>query len=330
MFEPAYLKLYKSNELNKRIDQLYEILKNCHLCPRKCFVDRTKGEKGICRSGVDLVVSSISPHFGEEEELVGQGGSGTIFLTNCNLGCLYCQNYEISHLGRGGIMSPEELAKGMLYLQKLGCHNINLVTPTHFVPQLVKTIKIACEMGLRLPIVFNCGGYEAVETIELLDGIIDIYMPDIKYGSVPRHPSVFSGLMNRSPEELKDGDSSPAEKYSNAPDYFERCKEAVKEMYRQVGDLKIVDGIAQRGLLIRHLVLPNNLANSEKVLKFITEEISLDTYVNIMDQYHPMYKAEKFPELNRRPSLSEYNQVIETAKKYGLHRGFQKRMLLIR
>lgn len=318
MFEPSYLKLYKSKELNQRIDQLYEILKNCHLCPRKCFVDRTKGAKGICRSGVDLVVSSIGPHFGEEEELVGQGGSGTIFLTNCNLCCFYCQNYEISHLGRGGVISPEELAKEMLYLQKLGCHNINLVTPTHFVPQLVKTIKIACEIGLRLPIVFNCGGYEAVETIRFLDGIIDIYMPDIKYGSVPHHP-----------EELKDGNTSPAERYSNAPDYFEKCKEAVKEMYRQVGNLKIVDGIAERGLLIRHLVLPNNLAGSEKVLKFIAEEISKDTYVNIMDQYHPMYQAEKFPELNRRPYLSEYNQVVELAENYGLHRGFKERTVLI-
>ncbi|HCJ66324.1 MAG TPA: radical SAM protein [Elusimicrobia bacterium] len=306
MSEPAYLKLYKSKELNQRIDQLYAILKNCHLCPRKCQVDRTKNEKGICRSGIELVVSSIGPHFGEEEELVGQKGSGTIFLTNCNLCCLYCQNYEISHLGQGGIISPEELARGMLYLQKLGCHNINLVTPTHFVPQLAKTIKIACEMGLCLPIVFNCGGYEVVETIKLLDGIVDIYMPDIKYG-----------------------ETGPAEKYSNAPDYFEKCKEAVKEMYRQVGNLKIVNGIAERGMLIRHLVLPNNLAGSEKVLKFIAEEISPDTYVNIMDQYRPMYKAEKFSELNRRPHLSEYNHVIEIAENYGLHRGFQKRLILI-
>lgn len=306
MFEPAYLKSYKSNELNKRIEQLYAILKNCHLCPRKCGVDRTKNEKGICRSGIDLIVSSIGPHFGEEEPLVGSGGSGTIFLTNCNLRCIYCQNYEISHLGRGGTMSQKEVAKGMLYLQKIGCHNINFVTPTHFVPQLVEAIKIACEMGLRLPIVFNCGGYESLETIKLLDGIIDIYMPDIKYS-----------------------DETNAEKYSNAPDYFERCKESVKEMHRQVGDLKIVDGIAQRGLLIRHLVLPNDIAGSEKVLKFIAEEISLDAYVNIMDQYRPMYKAERFPELNRRPTLSEYNQVTEMAKKYGLHRGFQKRLLLI-
>ncbi len=310
--------MYKSNQLDKRIDELYAILRNCHLCPRECAVDRTKNKNGYCHSGIELIVSSTGPHFGEEEELVGQSGSGTIFLTNCNLGCLYCQNYEISHLGRGEIISPEKLAEGMLYLQKLGCHNINLVTPTHFVPQLVKTIKIACETGLRLPIVFNCGGYESLNTIRLLDGIIDIYMPDIKYGSKPHHP-----------EELKDGNSVPAEKYSNAPDYFEKCKEAVKEMHRQVGDLEIVDGIAQRGLLIRHLVLPNNLAGSEKVLKFIAEEISPDTYVNIMDQYRPMYKAERFPELNRRPTLSEHNEVIEIAKKYGLHRGFKERTLLI-
>jgi len=327
MFEPAYLKLYKSNKLNKRIEQLYAILKNCHLCPRKCEVDRTKNEKGTCRSGIDLIVSSIGPHFGEEEPLVGNGGSGTIFLTNCNLRCIYCQNYEISHLGRGGIMSPKEVAKGMLYLQKIGCHNINFVTPTHFVPQLVESIKIACETGLRLPIVFNCGGYESLKTIKLLDGIIDIYMPDIKYGSVPFGLSLRAKPHH--PEELKDSDKSPAEKYSNAPDYFERCKEGVKEMHRQVGDLKIVDGIAQRGLLIRHLVLPNDLAGSEKVLKFIVEEISLDSYVNIMDQYRPMYKANNYLELNRRPLLSEYNQVIELAKSLSLHRGFQKRLILI-
>lgn len=318
MIEPAYLNLYKSNQLDKRIDELYAILQNCHLCPRECAVDRTKNKNGYCHSGIELIVSSTGPHFGEEEELVGSGGSGTIFLTNCNLCCLYCQNYEISHLGRGRIISPEELVEEMLYLQKLGCDNINLVTPTHFVPQLVKTIKIACEMGLRLPIVFNCGGYESLETIRILDGIIDIYMPDIKYGSKPHHP-----------EELKDSDTNPAEKYSNAPDYFEKCKEAVKEMHHQVGDLEIVDGIAQRGLLIRHLVLPNNLAGSEKILKFIAEEISPDTYVNIMDQYRPMYKAERFPELNRRPTLSEHNEVIEIAENYGLHRGFKERTLLI-
>ncbi len=306
MFEPAYVKLYKSRELDQRIDQLYTILKNCHLCPRKCGVDRTKNEKGICRSGIDLIVSSIGPHFGEEEPLVGTGGSGTIFLTNCNLRCIYCQNYEISHLGRGGVMSLEEVARGMLYLQRTGCHNINFVTPTHFVPQLVNSIKIAYEMGLRSPIVFNCGGYENIEVIKLLDGIIDIYMPDIKYS-----------------------EDTYAEKYSNAPDYFDRCKEAVKEMHHQVGDLKIVDGIAQRGLLIRHLVLPNDLAGSEKVLKFVAEEISKNSYVNIMDQYRPMYKAEEYPELNRRPLLSEYNHAIELAKSFGLHRGFQKRLLLI-
>lgn len=303
---PVYIKTYKTGELTKKIEALYEILKNCNLCPRKCGVNRLKGQKGYCKSTEEILVSNVGPHFGEEDVLVGMGGSGTIFFTNCNLGCVFCQNYEISRLGEGKIYSVEELAKAMLYLQKIGTHNINLVTPTHFVPQIVKSIKIAYENGLMLPIVFNCGGYESLETIRILDGVIDIYMPDFKYA-----------------------DNLSAKKYSNAPDYFERASEAIKEMHRQVGDLKTRDGVAFQGLLVRHLVMPNDVANSQEVLKFISSEISKETYINIMDQYRPCFKSHDFKEINRKILLSEYNRVIDFAVELGLKRGFNKRYLLI-
>ena len=256
-----------------------------------------KGEKGYCRSGMQPIVSSFGPHFGEEDPLVCTGGSGTIFLTNCNLLCVYCQNYEISHLGCGIPESEETVAEYMVNLQKSGCQNINLVTPTHFTPQLVKVIATAIPKGLQIPIVWNCGGYENVETIRLLDGIVDIYMPDIKYGS-----------------------ADSAREYSNAPDYFERCKKAVREMHHQVGDLIIAEGIARRGLLIRHLVLPNNAAGSNEVLKFIAEEISKDTYVNIMDQFRPMHRAYEYEKLRRCLNLKEYKEVVDIAKELGLDR----------
>jgi putative pyruvate formate lyase activating enzyme len=304
--KPGYLKLYESGELDRRIASLHEILESCVLCPRECHKNRLKGEKGYCRSGEELVVSSIGPHFGEEEPLVGRGrllgvgGSGTVFLTGCNLGCVYCQNYEIGHLGQGSPLSAEELASGMLHLQKLGCHNINFVTPTQFVPQLVQSIKHAIEIGLKIPIVYNCGGYESLSTIKLLEDIVDIYMPDIKYS-----------------------DPENAKRYSNAPDYFARCREAVQEMHRQVGDLKMdASGIARRGLLIRHLVLPNDLAGSREVMRFISEEVSKDTYVNIMFQYRPLYRADEYPELNRRPTTDECQKAIKTVRGMGLHRGF--------
>jgi putative pyruvate formate lyase activating enzyme len=299
-FEPSYLKLYESGELVGRIEKLYKILESCELCPRKCRVNRLEGEKGRCKSGEKLVVSSYFPHFGEEPELVGRYGSGTIFLTNCNLLCIYCQNYDISHLGYGEEVSTDEAAEMMLKLQNQGCHNINFVTPTHFAPQLVKTTEIAARRGLKLPIVWNCGGYENAEIIKLLDGIVDIYMPDIKYS-----------------------ESEPAKKYSNATDYFERCKESVKEMHCQVGDLKVnARGIAYRGLLIRHIVLPNGLAGSEKVLEFIAEELSKECYVNIMAQYRPCGKAYEYKELSRSITSIEYSKVVVFATKLGLHRGF--------
>ena len=299
-FEPSYVKLYESGELNEIIERLYKILESCELCPRKCRVNRLKGEKGYCRSGSELIVSSYGPHFGEEPELVGRHGSGTIFLTNCNLLCVYCQNYDISHLGYGEEVSIEEAADMMLSLQKRGCHNINLVTPTHFAPQLVKATEAAASRGLKIPIVWNCGGYENVEIIKLLDGIVGIYMPDIKYS-----------------------EREPAKRYSNALDYFERSREAVKEMYRQVGGLKVDErGIAYRGLLIRHLVLPNNLAGSEKVLEFIVNELSKECYVNIMAQYRSCGKAYEYEELSRKPTLNEYFRVVDFARKLGLYRGF--------
>lgn len=310
--EPLYLKMIQTGEIDERINKLTNILQDCVLCPRKCHINRIKGEKGYCQAGSELEISSYGPHFGEEEPLVGSqsivvsymgrvkpaGGSGTIFLTHCNLRCIYCQNYTISHLGEGKTVSPEKFARIMLELQNAGCHNINLVTPTHYTPQLVKSLKIAGEMGLRLPIVYNCGGYEEVNTLKLLDGLIDIYMPDIKYG-------------------LQDS----SDKYSNAPDYFERCKEAVKEMHSQVGDLKLNNkGIAFQGLLIRHLVLPADLAGSFEVLKFIAGEISTNSYVNIMDQYRPMFRASQYREINRIPTRQEIGSVMELAKNLGLTR----------
>jgi len=299
MVVSSYLKLYESGELDERIERLYRILESCELCPRRCRTNRLEGKKGYCKSGKELVISSYGPHFGEEPEITGRNGSGTIFLTNCNLLCIYCQNYDISHLGYGKEVSAEEAAEVMLTLQSKGCHNINLVTPTHFTPQLVKAISVAAERGLNLPIFWNCSGYENVETIKLLDGIVDIYKPDIKYS-----------------------ENEPAKKYSNAPDYFERCKEAVIQMHRQVGDLKVNErGIAYRGLLIRHLVLPNNLAGSEKVLEFAAE-LSKECYVNIMAQYRPCGRVYKHEELCRRPTSTEYLRVVDYARKIGLHRGF--------
>jgi putative pyruvate formate lyase activating enzyme len=298
---PVYLDTYDRGELDDRIDTLMAILDECNLCPRACGVNRNKGEKGYCKSNRHLEVSSVQPHYGEEDVLVGIYGSGTIFLSNCNLGCIYCQNYDISHLGHGQLMTEEEFARSMLKLQNMGCHNINFVTPTHFTPQIVKALKIAIENGLHVPLVYNCGGYESKRTIELLEGIVDIYMPDIKYSN-----------------------AEIAGKYSNAPDYFAVCKAAVKEMHRQVGDLTVDDrGIAVRGLLIRHLVLPSGLAGSDAIFKFVATELSKESYINIMAQYRPMYEAYRYEELNRGITLGEYQEALARAKKWGLHRGFE-------
>jgi putative pyruvate formate lyase activating enzyme len=240
-------------------------------------------------------VSSFFLHFGEEPELVGKGGSGTIFFSNCNLQCLYCQNYAISCLGEGRKVEAQELAQMMLALQKEGAENINFVTPTHVIAQIIEALVIATEKGLNLPLVYNCGGYESKEILEVVEGIFDIYMPDIKYS-------------------YKDS----AKKFSHAPDYWRVAKEAVKEMHRQVGDLVIENGVARQGLLIRHLVLPNHLAGSFEILDFIRNEISANTYINIMNQYYPCYRANEFKELSRRITFNEYQEVVEYAGKIGL------------
>lgn len=296
-FIAAYLKL-STKELKEKIQQAQEILKNCTLCPRNCKVDRIAGKLGFCRTGDKPVVSSYNPHFGEERPLVGQHGSGTIFFTNCNLGCLFCQNWTISHLGEGNTYSFEELAGMMITLQEYGCHNINLVTPTHQVPMILRSLEIAIERGLKVPIVYNCGGYESVETLKILDGVIDIYMPDFKYSN---------------PQATL--------KYSKAKDYPTVAKAAIKEMHRQVGDLVMDErGIALRGLLVRHLVLPEGLAGTEEVVKFLVEEISPNTYTNIMAQYYPCYKAFEHPPLDRRITNEEYRKAIKTAREAGLRR----------
>ena len=299
MSKPSYLALYESGELEARAHLLAQMLTSCTLCPRQCRVNRLNGELGYCRAGANLMISSYFPHFGEERPLVGKGGSGTIFLTHCNLRCSFCQNYELSHGGEGEIVSVQRCGQMMMTLQYQGCHNINWVTPTHYAPQLVAALIHAIRLGLQLPIVYNCGGYESLEVIRLLDGIVDIYMPDAKFSS-----------------------EDHAKQFANAPDYFERLKPVLKEMHRQVGDLQIQNGIAYRGLLIRHLVMPNDIAGSDRIFKFIAEEISKDNYVNIMAQYRPCYLAFDTPGINRRITMEEYNNAIQLAKKYGLHRGF--------
>ena len=295
-FEPAYLQ----TDLKAKKEEAVESLKNCQLCPRECKVNRLEEEIGYCQTGRWSIVSSYGPHFGEEPELVGTNGSGTIFFGHCNLNCCFCQNYDISQLGHGQVTKANELTNMMLALQKMGCHNINLVSPTHVVAQFIEALASAKDKGLRLPVVYNSGGYDSVSTLKFLEGLIDIYMPDAKYS-----------------------DSELAKKYSLAPDYFEINKQALKEMHRQVGDL-ITDnrGVAGRGLLIRHLVLPNRIAGSFEVLRFIAEKISKESYVNIMLQYRPCYHADRYLELSRRLTHEEYQEVIDYAQKLGLHRGF--------
>ncbi len=294
---PSYLELLETGELEKRVETFWSFLEECRLCPNECKVNRLKGEKGICQVTDRPIVSSYGPHFGEERPLVGEGGSGAIFFTWCNLRCVFCQNWEISHLGEGDTISVEDLAKIMLILQMWGCHNINLVTPTHQVPFIVKAIYIAAKQGLNLPIVYNCGGYESLEVLKLLSGIVDIYMPDIKYM-----------------------DDEVALKLSKVKGYSKVVKQAVKEMHRQVGDLVIEGGIAKKGLLIRHLVLPGGLSQTEEVIKFVAEEISKNTYFNLMDQYRPCGDAWKYPPLDRKLTKEEWEEALNWAKQYGLKR----------
>jgi putative pyruvate formate lyase activating enzyme len=295
---PPYLQLHKTGELDKRVEQLYSIYENCHLCPRDCRVNRVKGQMGKCQATATVKVSSAAPHFGEESPLVGRGGSGTIFFSNCNLRCIYCQNYTISIEGEGIEIADRRLAETMIKLQAMGCVNINFVTPTHYLPSIVKAVSLAIPLGLRIPLVYNTSGYEKLEILQLLDNVIDIYLPDCKYT-----------------------DSSHAAKYSDgAYNYPYYAKIALKEMFRQVGDLKIKRGIAERGLIIRHLVLPNRLSGTKEFLEFVAENLPKTTYINIMRQYRPEYKALEYPELSRRITRKEYSEALNWAEQLGLHR----------
>ena len=274
-------------------------MKRCDLCARYCHVDRLVTVEGaVCRTGEHAVVHSFGPHHGEEDVLSGWNGSGTIFFSWCNLRCVYCQNWEISHKGVGRPVEPQEIAAMMLKLQDQGCHNINFVSPSHVVAQILAALKIAAERGLHLPLVYNTGGFDSLEGLALLDGVIDIYMPDMKYG-----------------------DTEIARTHSKVRNYVEVNQTAVKEMHRQVGDLVLDEkGLAQRGLLIRHLVLPGNIAGSEKVLAFIAKEISRNTYLNLMDQYRPCYRADEYPPLDRAITAEEFRAALALAEKYGLRR----------
>ncbi len=298
-FEPAYLRLERSGELVHRAQELYSIYRRCRLCPRQCGADRTKDQRGICSSTARAKVYSAHPHFGEERPLVGRGGSGTIFFSNCNLLCVFCQNWQINHRGDGAYANDEAIARLMIDLQQSGCHNINLVTPTHIVPSIVRALRVAIQRGLCVPLVYNCGGYEPVEVIKLLEGIVDIYLPDFKYT-----------------------DGAMAEEYSRgARDYPERAAAAIEEMHRQVGELAVDEqGTALRGLLIRHLVLPENIAGTDKFVDFVARRLSRSTYVNLMAQYRPEHQASKHPPLNRRTTTAEYRQAVRWAKEAGLTR----------
>lgn len=296
--EASFRQLLKTGALKEKSRKAWERLSCCDLCAHACRANRLHGPRGICQVDDSVQISSFGPHFGEENVLVGRAGSGTIFFTGCNLRCVFCQNWEISHLRQGDPISVEELAAIMLQLAEIGCHNINLVTPTPYLPQILAALEIAAHQGLNLPIVYNCGGYESPMALELLNGVVDIYMPDLKFG-----------------------DDEKALSLTGAKNYFSAVKTAITEMHRQVGDLLLdADGIAYRGLIIRHLVLPGNLAATEAIINFIAKEISPHTYLNLMDQYYPAFQAKKFPPLNRKLHSHEYNSAVEMAKAAGLYR----------
>ena len=294
---PRYLNLLESGELKDRAEKLKAIYKSCVLCPWDCRIDRTRGRLGVCKSSDKAKVSSVVPHFGEEPMISGKKGSGTIFFSNCNLRCRFCQNYQISQEGLGDEVTDGQLADLMLMLNAKGCHNINLVSPTHYLPNILSALATAAEGGLDIPLVYNTNGYEKVETLEMLDGIVDIYMPDIKYSS-----------------------NDIAVKFSEAPKYFDYNKAALKEMYRQVGDLKLdSNNIAVKGLLVRHLVLPNDIAGSQKALRFIANGLSRDVHVGVMAQYRPCYKAIDDTQLGRTLIPDEYRKAVRWAKEAGLY-----------
>lgn len=299
MVKPIFVKMdrVRAGEVSAKAA---EMLRRCVLCPRECGVDRHGEERGFCGAGAEVEISSANAHFGEEPPISGSRGSGTIFLTHCNLKCVFCQNYPISHMGNGKAVTNRDIVEHMLNLQKRGCHNINFVTPTHYMPQIAEAVVAAAEKGLRIPIVYNCGGYESLEALRLLDGLIDIYMPDIKYV-----------------------DPEMSTKYSGVADYFECASLAVKEMHRQVGDLQMdSEGIATRGLLIRHLVMPGGALDSARVFRFIADEISPDTFVSVMAQYFPAFKAVDMSEIAERLRPEEYRQAVDAAEEAGLARGW--------
>lgn len=293
---PSYMSLFRNGELERRVAFARQMLHRCALCPWKCGVNRISGETGYCRSGARARVADFGPHFGEERPLVARRGSGTIFFAGCNLRCVYCQNDDISHGDAGREVSDDELADMMLDLQMQGCHNINLVSPSHVVAQILSALLLAIERGLAIPLVYNTGGYDSLETLQLLDGIVDIYLPDIKYA-----------------------DERVAGELSGASDYVARAKEALREMHRQVGELEVDRvGAAARGLMIRHLVLPDGLAGTRQVLSFVARELSVDTYVNIMGQYRPCFEADRHNSLGRRPTGEEMEEAYAIAKEVGL------------
>jgi len=298
-FEAAYLTLHHSGELQNRAIEARRRLTKCDLCANHCLADRlTDPDRARCRTGEHAVVCSIGPHHGEERPISGRRGSGTIFFGWCNLGCVFCQNWQISHQGEGREMDGKILADRMLSLQAAGCHNINFVSPSHVIPQILSALVIAAEQGLKLPLVFNSGGYDSPGGLALMDGVIDIYMPDMKFA-----------------------DSQLAAPYLGVSDYAEINRNAVLEMHRQVGDLALDEtNVARRGLLIRHLILPEGLAGTEQTLTFIAEQVSHDTYLNLMDQYRFCFQASQLPGLDRRPNRSELHQVRVIAKRLGLHR----------
>jgi len=294
---PAYGILHEKGDLAERVDAAYALFESCTLCPRQCGADRLSGETAFCRATAKLKVYSAQPHFGEEMSLVGRRGSGTVFFSNCNLRCVFCQNWPIAHKGQGKEIDDGTLADMMLELQKIGCHNINLVTPTHVMPNILNAVKLACKKGLRIPLVYNTSGYERVEILRLLDGVIDIYLPDMKYMS-PEKAAIYS---------------------AGVSDYPEIAKAAILEMHRQVG-LHRTDrrGVAQRGLMIRHLVMPNGVAGTGQFVRWVAANLPLSTYVNIMPQYHVAYKAFEYPEIWRRITVKEYLEAMSWAEKSGL------------
>ena len=294
---PGYLELERSGELQRRERALWAMLERCRLCPRKCGANRLAGRTGVCSTAETFKVASFGPHYGEEAPLVGRNGSGTIFFSNCNLLCVFCQNWEINHRGDGRQTTHEELAHIMLLLQRSGCHNINLVTPTHLTPQIIRALRLAIAEGLNLPLLYNTGGYDSLEVIRLLDGVVDIYLPDFKFQNATEAARILSG----------------------APEYPNHVAASIKEMHRQVGTLQQTDGIAHKGLLIRHLVLPENAAGTDEFVRWVVSELGVDTHVNIMGQYSPQYLAHDYPPLTRRPTREEMTQAMNWAREAGLH-----------